>query len=60
MSKVILPNKDVKNLSETAFRSRIGSIASEEIALQDIAMIGQEFAQFRLKIDQKKCQRGTA
>ena len=57
--KVSQPYKDAKTLLETVFRSRIGSIVSEEIALQVILMIGQEFDQFRFKIDQQKCERGT-
>ena len=57
--KVIALYKGTKNLSETVSWSRIGSIVSEEIALQVILMIGQEFDQFRFKIDQQNAELET-
>ncbi len=42
------------------YQKPFSAMVSEEITLQVISMIGQEFDQFRFKIDQQKCQSGTA
>jgi len=58
--RILSGNKGVKTVLETVLRTVIASVVLEQWWDKNLSPIGYEIEGFYSKIDQQKCQRGTA